>query len=145
MNLKGLEKRNHKAISPVLATVILIAITLIAAVAIAGFVFGLFGTFTKTAEVQSSAVACSGAGKDCSLSLINSGTANTATAGECTISYGGSTYQGTLTGGGNVIAGGSLTVTCTAPGTAPAGVPGGSVTGSVTLANGGTDYFSGSF
>lgn len=32
-----------KAISPVLATVIIIAITLIAAIAIAGFVFDLFG------------------------------------------------------------------------------------------------------
>ena len=38
----------RSGISPILATVILIAITLIAAVAIAGFVFGLFGSFTKS-------------------------------------------------------------------------------------------------
>jgi len=145
LNFNRALRRNRKAISPVLATVILIAITLIAAVAIAGFVFGLFGSFTKTAQVQASSVACSATGKDCALSLINSGNANTATAGECTITYSGATYQGTLTGGGSVVAGGSLSVTCTAPVTAPAGVPGGSVTGSVTLTNGGTDYYSGSF
>ena len=137
-------KRSHQAISPVLATVILIAITLIAAVAIAGFVFGLFGTFTKTAQVQAAAVACSAAGKDCVLSLINSGTASTQTGG-CTIAYGGSTYAGTLSGGGTVTAGGSLPVTCTAPALSPAGTPGAPVTGSVYLANGGTIYFSGSF
>ena len=44
--------RKRKAISPVLATVILIAITLIAAIAVAGFVFGLFGSFTSSATVQ---------------------------------------------------------------------------------------------
>jgi len=44
--------RRRKAISPILATVILIAITLIAAIAIAGFVFGLFGSFTSTPRIQ---------------------------------------------------------------------------------------------
>ncbi len=37
-------KVQRRAISPVLATVILVVITLIAAVAIATFVFGIFGT-----------------------------------------------------------------------------------------------------
>lgn len=37
----------RKGINPVAATVILIAITLTAAIAIAGFVFGLFGSFTS--------------------------------------------------------------------------------------------------
>lgn len=41
----------RRAVSPVIATVILIAITLIAAVAIAGFVFGLFSGFTSTPQV----------------------------------------------------------------------------------------------
>ena len=50
--------RRRKGISPVLATVILIAITLIAAIAIAGFVFGLFGTFTSGANLQLSVVSC---------------------------------------------------------------------------------------
>ena len=49
--------RSRKATSPVLATVILIAITLIAAIAISGFVVGLFGTLTSTAQVT-----CTGLG-----------------------------------------------------------------------------------
>ncbi|MEM3684998.1 MAG: type IV pilin N-terminal domain-containing protein [Conexivisphaerales archaeon] len=49
---KARNKGKKKAISPVIATVILIAITLIAAVAIGGFVFGLFGSFTSSAQVS---------------------------------------------------------------------------------------------
>ncbi|HXX72938.1 MAG TPA: archaellin/type IV pilin N-terminal domain-containing protein, partial [Candidatus Acidoferrales bacterium] len=88
----------RKAISPVLATVILIAITLIAAIAIAGFVFGLFGTFTSTAQVQASVTSCvQNAGGDelCNLVLTNSGNANTATTGSCSLTFGGKTYAGT--------------------------------------------------
>jgi len=50
----------RKAISPVLATVILIAITLIAAVAIATFVFGIFGTSASpaTLSISSASVVC---------------------------------------------------------------------------------------
>lgn len=49
MKITNVMKR--RAISPVIATVILIAITLIAAIAIAGFVFGLFPGFTASAQV----------------------------------------------------------------------------------------------
>jgi len=53
----------RKAISPVLATVILIAITLIAAVAIATFVFGIFGSSASPAtySIQTSSVQCAAA------------------------------------------------------------------------------------
>jgi len=54
--------KHRRAISPVLATVILIAITLIAAIAIAGFVFGLFGTFTSGQNMQLSTQACYASG-----------------------------------------------------------------------------------
>jgi len=81
----------RKAISPVLATVILIAITLIAAVAIATFVFGIFGTSASpaTMSIQSSTVACwnsAGTGTapvvgavtvtkgDCAMKVQNTGT-----------------------------------------------------------------------
>jgi flagellin-like protein len=46
------KKTNRKAISPIIATVLIIAITLIAAVAIGGFVFGLFGATSSTAQIQ---------------------------------------------------------------------------------------------
>jgi len=54
----------RKAISPVLATVILIAITLIAAVAIATFVFGIFGSSASPAtySIVTSSIKCSGVG-----------------------------------------------------------------------------------
>jgi len=71
--------RRRRAISPVLATVILIAITLIAAIAIAGFVFGLFGTFTSGARLQASIVSCThgGAGAGyCVIDISNTGGAS---------------------------------------------------------------------
>jgi flagellin-like protein len=42
----------RRGISEVLATVILIAITLVAGVAIAGFAFGLFGTLGSSANIS---------------------------------------------------------------------------------------------
>jgi len=139
---------NRKAISPVLATVILIAITLIAAIAIAGFVFGLFGTFTKTATVVGSTVSCTdGTPGVCTVVLTNTGTGNTATAGTCTESYGGATWAGTIThGGGTIVAGGAgVSATCTvvAPPALQALNAGQSVTGSIALTNGGSVLFSG--
>jgi len=139
--------KRRKAISPVLATVILIAITLIAAIAIAGFVFGLFGTFTSTAQVQASVTSCNynvlkAGAEACSITLTNSGNANTATTGACSLTYGGSSYTGTVSGGGTVPSGGSLSnVLCyyTVGAGAGAGVQ---VTGSVILANGGNALFS---
>ena len=47
------KKNANKAVSPAIATVMLIAITLIAGVAIGGYVFGLFGSQTSTAQVTS--------------------------------------------------------------------------------------------
>jgi len=87
--------RRRKAISPVLATVILIAITLIAAIAIAGFVFGLFGTFTSGQNLQLVGTSCyssthTGATTEnvCVLSLTNTGGAS-ASITACSI-YGNS-------------------------------------------------------
>ena len=144
MNFAKVQKKNRKAISPVLATVILIAITLIAAIAIAGFVFGLFGTFTSTAQVQASVTQCvsvAGPHEQCTLVLTNSGNANTQTTASCSLTYLGGTSTGTVTNGGTIAPGTPLTgVLCTsAGGAAGAGVQ---VTGSVILANGGNALFS---
>jgi len=143
--------RRRRAISPVLATVILIAITLIAAIAIAGFVFGLFGTFTSTARVQASVTNCSwnGSNEVCTLILTNSGNANTQTSGSCQLTYGGGAKAGessnvnppvsavvqTITAGTT-----STTSYCMALTGAAAGA-GVQVTGSVVLANGGNALF----
>lgn len=51
-------RKSRRAISEVLATVILIAITLVAGVAVAGFAFGLFGTLGTTANISVTSAAC---------------------------------------------------------------------------------------
>lgn len=131
MNTKKSSKR--KAISPILATVILIAITLVAAVAMAGFVFGLFGTLSSGANVQVSVTSCTGSSGICVLALSNTGSAP-ATANSCTI-YGASAG---VTGTTSVGAGKSgVAVTCTIT-TLPSGgfAAGTMMTGTVAMSNG---------
>ncbi len=135
------KKGNRKAISPVLATVILIAITLIAAIAIAGFVFGLFGTFTATAQVSATAVSCAQTTKVCTLVLTNNGN-SPVTAQSCSFSGSGG-GAGTSFTGGVVPAGSTLTgVVCTFPGTATLGAQ---VAGGIGLSNGGQALFTGTW
>ncbi len=138
----------RKAISPVLATVILIAITLIAAIAIAGFVFGLFGSFTSSAHTSVSVTSCTAGGGNeaCLLSFLNSGTANTAATTVCSVTWGGAAHAGTMSGAaivaGAIIANSvPVSGTCTVTGaTAAAGQQ---VVGAVQLTNGGSVQFAG--
>lgn len=149
-------KNKRKAISPVLATVILIAITLIAAIAIAGFVFGLFGSFTSSANVSAAVTSCtnstgtSAGFETCDLQLSNTGSANTG-ATACSMVFGGSTYAGTVTlytsaalstTTSNIKAGTTTYASCV---TAIAGDPGAgaAVTGSLSTTNGGSVPFTG--
>jgi len=144
----------RKAISPVLATVILIAITLIAAIAIAGFVFGLFGTFTSTARVQASVTQCVASTvanqEDCTLILTNTGNANVNTTPSCSMTYKGSSYNGVISAAGNaavgaaqaVNSGASATVHCTTTSATAAAGAGVQVTGAMLLGNGGNALFS---
>jgi len=132
-----------KGISPILATVILIAITLIAAIAISGFVFGLFGTFTSTAQVSAGAVACSGTPELCAIALQNIGSANTAITGTCTMNFGGGSYLSTAAMvSGSLKAGSSGVISCTSPGLLHA-VAGTQITGYVMLGNGAEVLFAG--
>src|SRR5271154_4650843 len=52
MKIRNGKYAQRKAISPIIATVLIIAVTLIAAVAIGGFVFGIFGSASSSAQVQ---------------------------------------------------------------------------------------------
>ncbi|MDG6903021.1 MAG: type IV pilin N-terminal domain-containing protein [Nitrososphaerota archaeon] len=110
MNFEKVLQKKRKAISPVLATVILIAITLIAAVAIAGFVFGLFGTFSSSANVQAAVTSASHTGATgVVLSLTNIGTSNTQISGAGSITFGGANQALTCTPTAtNIVAGGPL-------------------------------------
>ncbi len=135
--------RRRKGISPVLATVILIAITLVAATSIAGFVFGLMGTFTSTAAVSASSVSCSGTPESCLLSATNTGTGSTAITGVCQMTFGGAAYLGTATMVSGSLNGGSAAqIRCTSN-TALSHSPAGSqITGSFTVGNGADVLFS---
>jgi len=133
----------RKAISPVLATVLLIAITLIASAGIAGFVFGLFGTFTSTAQVSAGTVSCSGTPEVCLVPLQNTGSANTMITGVCNLAFAGGPYLGTaLMTSGSLNAGSSGVVNCAAPGSSHAAA-GTEITGSISLGNGAYVLFAG--
>ncbi|MGD0478421.1 MAG: type IV pilin N-terminal domain-containing protein [Nitrososphaerales archaeon] len=140
MNIWAYRKK-RQAVSPVLATIILIAITLVAAIAVAGFVFGLMGTFTNIALVVAGTASCSGAPEVCLVSLTNTGSGNAAITGACTLTFAGTTYTSTaVLKSGNLSAGNSGVVSCTTPGFAHA-IPGNQVVGSFNLGNGASVLF----
>ena len=133
----------RKAITPVLATVILIAITLIAAVAISGFVFGLFGNYTNVARVSAATITCTGTPEVCTAQVQNTGSANAELTGSCTMTFAGASYSGvaTLTSG-SLQAGSPLaTVTCTGPAGSHANL-GSQIVGAILLTDGAQILFS---
>jgi flagellin-like protein len=163
---------HRRAISPIIATVLIIAVTLIAAVAIGGFVFGIFGSASSSAQVQvtsqdlvaadmlstntAAAPTCNipAAAQVNDLTLTNTGTAATSVTG-VTITWAGQVNSFAISGVCTVTAAG-------APGATTAGNPivilftttnqlstsgtvGQTYTGTVTLGNGADLLFSGTF
>jgi flagellin-like protein len=147
MNFEKVLRKNRKAISPVLATVILIAITLIAAIAVAGFVFGLFGSFTSTARISvtSATIPDTPVSTTAAPALYasNTGTSN-AQVTAMTLTYGGVTCVPVVTAT-TITAGAGPTNIVFAAGTCLAGTSGGAYVGSLSLSNGGQVPFSGTF
>jgi len=160
--------RKLRAISPIIATVLIIAVTLIAAVAIGGFVFGIFGTSSQTAQVAATSTtlpaadflsANAGTTFTCTttipaagvpyLTLTNTGTA-AATATGVTITWAGQNNAFTPAAACSIGAAGSATATSyvnlplAAHLTANANT-GASVQGQVTLSNGAEVLFSATF
>jgi len=135
-----------------LATVILIAITLIAAIAIAGFVFGLFGSFTSTARVSVVTTALVhgtlAAGPTGSVYVQNTGTSN-ANANSMSLTWGGTTCQPGMTATTVTAGAGSVALAITGVGTcatmASASVAGEGFTGLISMSNGAQVPFSGTF
>ncbi|MEM4567995.1 MAG: archaellin/type IV pilin N-terminal domain-containing protein [Sulfolobales archaeon] len=64
----------NKGISPVIATVILVAVALVLAVALAGWVMGIWGTLGATEAVQ--IISASLSTTDLNLTIVNRGNAN---------------------------------------------------------------------
>jgi flagellin-like protein len=136
MNPRYGKNGQRRAISPIIATVLIIAVTLIASVAIGGFVFGIFAQGQNSAQVAVTGTALLAA----NLTLTNTGSGS---ASVSTISFtwaGGNTaYTGPT--GCNIGASGSATATTYLlfPGTStitPSAISGQTYTGTVTLSNG---------
>src|SRR5579872_621541 len=157
----------RKAISPIIATVLIIAVTLIAAVAIGGFVFGIFGTSSQSAaiSVTGTTLTAAGFGTGTSgtvtcvtsapavpyLTLTNGGTASAAVTG-VTIAWAGSNNNFALTAATACAVGaaGSASATTYAefvasPQVSVMPVSGQSYSGTVTLNNGAQLLFTGTW
>ena len=135
--------KERKAISPIIATVLIIAVTLIAAVAIAGFVFGIFSSGASTAQVAVTAISCSASSKACTMTLTNTGNAITNAGGSGVITFAGSSQSLTTTNTLNIPAGGGNYQAYYTFGGSP--VAGQQYTGYVALANGEQVQFAGVF
>ncbi|MEM2021528.1 MAG: archaellin/type IV pilin N-terminal domain-containing protein [Zestosphaera sp.] len=71
--------KTYKGISPILATVILIAVTLIIAIAVIGWIMGVWGSMGGPSEslvVTGSSATCSGSSLEFEVSITNKGTAD---------------------------------------------------------------------
>jgi flagellin-like protein len=106
----------RRALSPILAEVMLIAITLIAGVALTGFVFGTLGSYTSNSLATVSSAACVSSGDNvvyCAITASNMGGGTTAVDSIVAI-YGSPIRNETQVPavGINLPAGGSTTFYC---------------------------------
>ena len=132
---------SRKAVSPVLAELLLIFVSLLTALLVGSFTFQMMGTAAHPAEVSAQFDSCTarGTNETCSLTLANLGASNVQTLPSCEVDSDG----GNLVSGGIVPAGGTLTVSCLVVGLPDAGT-GSPITGWVALSNGASIYFVGS-
>ena len=157
----------RRAISPIIATVLIIAVTLIAAVAIGGFVFGIFGTSSQAAQISvtgttldvagfgtgtAGTVTCVTTGPTAPyLTLTNTGTASSSIT-SVTISWANANnaYQLTAATTCAIGAAGSTSAITYAefvatPKVSTAPIGGQSYSGTVTLSNGAQLLFTGTW
>ncbi|MCL5318285.1 MAG: hypothetical protein M1503_08525 [Thaumarchaeota archaeon] len=95
----------RKGISPVLATIILLAVTVAVGVGVASYVFGLFGTYSESAAVkvqgtpnlEASHTGATGNGPVFNVTLTNSG-AQSDTVSAVTTTVNGAQITGTIQG-----------------------------------------------
>jgi flagellin-like protein len=115
--VQKLRKGQKKAISPVIATIILIAVALVLALLVGVFAFGLFSTNSNSVTMQSGTLVATG--EVLTLSFKNPGSSNVAVT---TVSLSGPpAISLSCTTGATVNAGSTLTVTCSDAGTGYAG------------------------
>ncbi|MEM3510556.1 MAG: archaellin/type IV pilin N-terminal domain-containing protein [Nitrososphaerales archaeon] len=154
--MQGRCRNKRKAISPIIATLTLVAVTLVAAVAVGGFIFGVFSSQTSTAQVsvtyaqiavpQQAGTFVIQVGQEPqsyvgTIRLVNSGTSSIGISG-LSLTYGGSTYFASASSG-TISAGGTQTIYITGLSSLP--TSGQQFTGAVVLSNGAQVPFVGTF
>ena len=135
----------------VLSEIILIAITMMSAIGVSGYFYSTIGAYQNSAVVSATVSNCNPDTGVCSLSLTNVGTLDTnvfAGAGCATLSYSGTKVMadGCSAAGGSVKS--AKTTIATAMFTSPMSpMPrsGQRLTGTISLTNGATIYFAGTF
>jgi len=149
--------KGRRGISVITATVLIVAATLVAFAAVAGYVFGILGTGSNTANVTVTSVSLSahGVATNGTITFANSGTATTQVPKDAvlSLSYGGTSCAYSNTNGASVaITGGGGTANLAVKGVASGAfctgtnaAAGESFTGSVALANGEPATFTGTF
>ena len=129
--------RRRRGVASVIVELFLVVASLVASLALSGFLFGTLGYFSHPAEVAASTASCvsTGANETCSVELVNVGSGDTTTSTVCTLGN----ASGQVTSAGVIPAGGSREVRCKVIGVATSS--GAIVSGTIPLANGGTVYF----
>ena len=141
---RGRSVRLRSGVSPVIAELTLIAVLLISAMILSGFMYGLFTMYASPAEVAAQVTVCtpSGDSEVCQFMLQNLGAGSVDTDGACTMNIGGSKMAGTIQNGGEIPAGGSLEgVACVVSGATA--LSGSRVVGTVGLLGGAVIYYIG--
>ncbi len=161
----GKDRVGARAISPIVATVLIVAVTLVASVAVAGFVFGVFGSSANSAQVavtggslkaadflsaNSGVTFTCGATAGSFLTLTNTGTAgSTVTAATITVTGAINSFSLATGSSCNVGASGSassvLSLLFVAAKVSTSPVAGNTFIGTVTLSSGAVLLFTGQF
>ena len=131
------------AISPIVATVLIIAATLIAFAAVAGYVFGILGSGSSTANISVTAASINHSLLTGVLALSNTGTAGTAASG-VTLTYSGQTCS-PVASTATVGSGATVAISITGVGTCATSTSSAPYTGYVSLSNGEEATFAGTF
>jgi hypothetical protein len=140
-----MEKR-RLGISPIVATVLIVAATLIAFAAVAGYVFGILGSGSSTANVSVVSVSINSglASGSAVVTLTNTGTAGTSATG-ITITYSGTTCSLGVAGNTQVNSGSTTVFVNNGAGTCVASTTSTPFTGYVSMSNGEEATFAGTF
>jgi len=139
----NVRRHQRRAISPIVATVLIVAATLIAFAAVAGYVFGILGSGSATANVSVVSVSINHLMTAGTITVTNTGTAGTQISG-VTLTFSGTTCSPTA-GTALVNSGSTVSVSVTAVGGCAASTSSTPYTGYVSLSNGEEATFAGTF